>query len=110
MEVLMNRWILKKVIWINKYTRFQMCVSINVNSFLALKKVTCFVVCWYKTFANSLNPDQAWQNIGPDLESNCLTLYSDGIPERIYKKNVNFEKFSRRKKNHEKFSKSEELV
>ena len=26
------------------------------------------------TFANSLNPDQARQNVRPDLEQNCLTL------------------------------------
>ena len=26
------------------------------------------------TFANSLDPDQAWQNIRPDLDPNCLTL------------------------------------
>ena len=25
------------------------------------------------TFANSLDPDQARQNVGPDLDSNCLT-------------------------------------
>ena len=25
-------------------------------------------------FANSLDPDQALQNIGPDLDPNCLTL------------------------------------
>ena len=26
------------------------------------------------TFANSLYPDQARQNVGPDLDRNCLTL------------------------------------
>ena len=30
--------------------------------------------CLLKTFANSLNPDQDQQNVGPDLDSNCLTL------------------------------------
>ena len=25
------------------------------------------------TFANSLDPDQAGQNVGPDLDSNCST-------------------------------------
>ena len=25
-------------------------------------------------FANSLDPDQAQQNVGPDLDPNCLTL------------------------------------
>ena len=28
-----------------------------------------------KTFANGLDPDQAWQNFGPDLDPNCLTLW-----------------------------------
>ena len=27
-----------------------------------------------RTFAHSLDPDQARQNIGPDLDPNCLTL------------------------------------
>ena len=27
------------------------------------------------TFANSLDPDQAWQNVGPDMDPNCLTLW-----------------------------------
>ena len=26
------------------------------------------------TFANSLDPDQDRQNVGPDLDLNCLTL------------------------------------
>ena len=26
------------------------------------------------TFANKLNPDQDQQNVGPDLDPNCLTL------------------------------------
>ena len=26
------------------------------------------------TFANSMDPDQARQNVGPDLDPNCLTL------------------------------------
>ena len=43
------------------------------------------------TFANSLDPDQARQNVGHDLDINCLTLI-DGIPGRIFRKSVNFEK------------------
>ena len=30
--------------------------------------------CLLITFANSLDPNQARQNIGPDLDPNCLTL------------------------------------
>ena len=29
--------------------------------------------CLLITFANSLDPDQARQNVGPDLDPNCLT-------------------------------------
>ena len=29
--------------------------------------------CLQITFANSLDPDQARQNVGPDLDPNCLT-------------------------------------
>ena len=31
------------------------------------------------TFANSLNPDQARQNVGPDLDPNCLTPWWHNI-------------------------------
>ena len=27
------------------------------------------------TFASSLDPDKAWQNVGPDLDPKCLTLW-----------------------------------
>ena len=30
--------------------------------------------CQLKTLANSLDPDQDRQNVGPDLDLNCLTL------------------------------------
>ena len=29
--------------------------------------------CLLITFANSLDPDKAQQNVGPDLDPNCLT-------------------------------------
>ena len=40
--------------------------------------------CLLITFVNSLDPDQARPNVGPDLDQNCLTR-SD-IPERIFRK------------------------
>ena len=43
------------------------------------------------TFANSLDPDQARQNVGPDLDPNCLTLM-------VFLKDF-FEKKSKKKKN-----------
>ena len=38
---------------------------------------------------NSSDPDKAQQNIGTDLEANCLT-FSDGALERNFRKKVNF--------------------
>ena len=37
-----------------------------------LQVATC---CLLITFANSLDPDQDWQNVDPDLDPNCLTLW-----------------------------------
>ena len=34
------------------------------------------------TFANRLDPDQDRQNVGPDLDPNCLI--TDSVPDRIY--------------------------
>ena len=41
-----------------------------VNSFPASGDF-CYLLI---TFANGLDPDQARQNVGPDLDPNCLTL------------------------------------
>ena len=35
--------------------------------------LTLCSLCLPITFANSLDPDQAGQNVGPDLDPNCLT-------------------------------------
>ena len=47
------------------------------------------------TFANSLDPDQAQQNVGLDLEPNCLTLWYSGkvlLEMLILKKSTNEKK------------------
>ena len=54
-------------------------ISIHFNSSPASGAFCCLLI----TFANSLNPDQAGQNIRPDLDPNCL-LFCDGIPERFF--------------------------
>ena len=36
--------------------------------------VATFVISNQITFANSLDPDQDQQNVGPDLDPNCLTI------------------------------------
>ena len=41
-------------------------------------------------FANSLNPEQAQQNVGPDLDPNYLTLWL--YSWKIFLKKIDFEK------------------
>ena len=60
--------------------------SIIVLLTLSLLTATCHLLI---TFSNSLNPDQDRQTVGPDLDPNCLTLYS--VPVKMFLK-VNFEK------------------
>ena len=43
----------------------------TLNSFPASGDLCCLLI----TFANSLDPDQARQNVGPDLDPNFLTLW-----------------------------------
>ena len=49
--------------------------------------VTC---CLLITFANSSDPDQARQNVGPDLDPNCLTLM---VFLKEFFEKVDFEKY-----------------
>ena len=49
------------------------CLLINLfKSFLAGRNFCHLLIL---TFANSLDPDQAQQSVGPDLDPNCLTLW-----------------------------------
>ena len=41
------------------------------NSFHASGDFCCLLI----TFANSLDPDQDQQNVGTDLDQNCVTLW-----------------------------------
>ena len=51
------------------------------------------------SFANSLDPDQEQQYVGPDLDPNCLTQIV--FMKEFYEK-VNFEKKASRQLKHEK--------
>ena len=51
--------------------RKAICYHIYLNSFPASGDFCRLLI----TFANSLDPDQARQNVGPDLDPNCLTLW-----------------------------------
>ena len=55
------------------------------------------------TFANSLEPDQAQHFVGPNLDPNCLTLYSDGILEEIFQKKLIWKKNQQTTIKHAKF-------
>ena len=50
---------------------FPLQKAIRFNSFLASGDFCRLLI----TFANSLDPDQDRQNVGPDLDANCLTLW-----------------------------------
>ena len=60
----------------------------SFNSFPASGDFCCLLI----TFADSLSPDQAQQNVGPDLDPNCLTLW--WYSWEIFFEKVNFEKKS----------------
>ena len=49
---------------------YQLFVMSKFNSFLASGKFCNLLII----FTNSLEPDQDRQNVGPDLDPNCLTL------------------------------------
>ena len=42
---------------------------------LELQKTIYNFCCLLIIFANSLDPDQDWLNVGPELDSNGLTLW-----------------------------------
>ena len=70
-----------------------------------------FVACGYfcrllKTFANNLDPDQARQNVGPDLDPNCLTLMV--FMQEFFEK-VNLKKNPQTKKSMQNYPACKEL-
>ena len=72
-----------------------LCILLNFIYFLSLS-VVCLI-----TFAKSLGPDQTRQNLGPDLDPNCLTPIKAFLKE-IFEK-VDFEKKQQVTKKQEKF-------
>ena len=52
-------------------------------SFFARGNFCCRLI----TFANSLDPDQDRQNVGPDLGPKCFD--TDGVPKRFFRKSEN---------------------
>ena len=52
--------------------------GILLNMLLSLNSINILL----RAIANSMDPDQARQNVWPSLDPNCLTLLC--IPERIF--------------------------
>ena len=71
---------------------FTLCKKLQINFLVFF----CHLLI---NVANILEPDQARQNVGPDLDLNCL--HPDGIPKCFLKKL--FFKKSADEKNHEKY-------
>ena len=67
----------------------------KLNSFPTSGDVYCLLI----TFANSLDPDQAWRFVWPDLEPNCLTLW--WYSWKIFLKKLFFFKNPQMTKKHE---------
>ena len=69
------------------------CVTQLAFALMNLKRDLHYLCRLLITFANSFDPDQARQNVGPDLDPNCLTA---GIPGVVFE--VDFEEKNRRQK------------
>ena len=54
------------------------------------------------TFANSLDPDQAWQNVRPDLDPICLPLW--WYAQKIFSKKLILKKIKQTEKSMQKYS------
>ena len=67
---------------------FTVHVDCLINYFVASRDF-CYLMI---TFANSLDPDQDRQNVGPDQGSNLLTLWSEIFLKEFLEK-VDFEKY-----------------
>ena len=65
------------------------------------------VVCCMITFANSLDPDQARRNVGPDLDPNCVTLM---VYLKEFFEKVDFEKCQQLTKSMPNYPEGKELT
>ena len=72
------------------------CFIYFFNSFPASGDSSCLLI----NFANSLNPDQARQKVGPYLDPNCLTIW--WYSWKIFLKKLIFKKKINRRQKHAK--------
>ena len=76
----MSRHDLKNIDWDKRHqleqtTETTWCIKFTkINDFTRISFLEAKTGRLLITFANSLDPDQARQNVGPDLNPNCLTL------------------------------------
>ena len=66
LEIVLNHLLIKKNVFL-----VQISNKIFPSSFLASGDFCHLLIT---SFANSLDQDQDRQNVGPDLDANCLTL------------------------------------
>ena len=72
------------VLFFAKVHIYDSLVYKELTLLLLLLLLLLITLCLLITFANSLDPDQARQNFGPDLDSK--RWHSDGISERNFRK------------------------
>ena len=82
------------------FTRTCLGFFSNSNPFLASDDFCRLLI----TFANSLDPDQDQQIVGPDLYPTCLTLLKDFFEK------VNFDTSQQRQQNPKKYPACKELA
>ena len=106
-----------KLTLILKATELVEFVPIVISENFAIFCVTLVVLltlcrlCMYHlliTFANSLDPDQAWQNVRPDLDPNYLKLW--WYSWNNFSKKLILKKISRRQKSMQNYPACKELT
>ena len=75
------------------------CLNFDDTLYIAAEKFICQCPLQL-TFANSLDPYQARQNVGPDMDPICLTL--SYIPEELFE-NIDLKKRIRQKMSKQNF-------
>ena len=68
----------------------------NTNGYVLTLRASDHFCHLLVTIANSLDPDQARQDVGPGLDPNCFTLMV--LSKDLFLKNVDFEKISTQQK------------
>ena len=103
-------WLVKFSMYVNRHVfimKRKVENSPSVSSFLYSFLASGDFCRLLKTFANSLDPDQARQNVGPDLDPNCLTLW--WYSWKIFLKKLILKKIHRQQKSMQNYPACKEL-